>query len=57
MNTLQVRELKTDWEGFAIGRVERAARSRTMILKGIDGARRIACTCNPVLNITTKRIK
>lgn len=35
--TLQVRDLKTDWNHLTIGRVERAPRSRTMILKGIDG--------------------
>ena len=35
--TLQVRELKTDWDLLTIGRIERAPRSRTMILKGIDG--------------------
>ena len=35
--TLQVRELKTGWNELTIGKVERAPRSRTMILKGIDG--------------------
>ena len=35
--TLQVRELSTDWDVLTIGRIERAARSRTLILKGIDG--------------------
>lgn len=35
--TLQVRELKTGWNALTIGKVERAPRSRTMILKGIDG--------------------
>ena len=35
--TLQVRELKTDWDVLTIGRVEHAARCHTMILRGIDG--------------------
>ena len=35
--TLQVRELKTDCDVLTIGRIERAARSHTMILRGIDG--------------------
>ena len=35
--TLQVMSLRTDWDVLTIGRVESAARSHTMILRGIDG--------------------
>lgn len=35
--TLQVRELSTGWNLLTIGRVERAPRRRTMILKDLQG--------------------
>ena len=35
--TMRVRDVQTGWDVVTIGRIERAAHSSTMILKGLDG--------------------